>query len=335
MTCRLAEVHGCPRVVRGSWAPGTPPHSIEKRSRLIDAYVVNAFLFRAATLAVGIVPRPVAAALASLGADVCWLVLRARRRVVEQNLQFIAPDRSAHERRQLGKRTFRNLAACMLDFLRVPALSATELEVMLEWSGREHLDRALAHGRGAIVIGAHVGNFEIGGPAVAALGYPIYAYVEDQEIPPSMYRAYERCRSATGLRLIPLSNGARAGRRALADGAIVALLADRVISGAGREVAFAHGRRFIPTGPAAMARWSGAPVLFFYLVLHPAGSPRYIGAIEPVELDASLDADGALIAWTAARVSRLVMDYPDQWFVFQPEWLERQRDQGGAVRADQ
>jgi lauroyl/myristoyl acyltransferase len=88
-------------------------------------------------------------------------------------------------------------------------------------------------------------------------------------------------------------------------------------------VTFAHGRRFIPTGPAALARWSGAPVLFFYLVLNPAGAPQYIGAIEPVELDASLDADAALIAWTAARVSRLVMDYPDQWFVFQPEWLEQ------------
>ncbi|MEQ1911681.1 MAG: lysophospholipid acyltransferase family protein [Vicinamibacterales bacterium] len=285
---------------------------------------MNAFLFRAATLAAGIVPRPIAAAVAWLGASVCWFVLGTQRRIVEQNLQFIAPGRLAHERRNLGRRTFRNLAACMLDLLRVPALNAAQLEAMLEWSGREHLDRALAHGRGAIVIGAHVGNFEIGGPAVAALGYPIYAYVEDQEIPPSMYRAYERCRSATGLRLIPLSEGARAGRRALADGAIVALLADRVISGAGCEVAFAHGRRIIPTGPAALARWSGAPVLFFYLVLNPAGTPRYVGAIEPVELDASLDADGALIAWTAARVSRLVSEYPDQWFVFQPEWLDHQ-----------
>ena len=313
MTCRLAEVHGRPSA-----------YNSQRSSPRLTAHVVNAFLFRAATLAVGIVPRPVAAALASIGADVCWFVLRTQRRIVEHNLQYIAPDRSAHEHRQLGKRTFRNLAACMLDFLRVPALNATELEAMLEWSGREHLDRALAHGRGAIVIGAHVGNFEIGGPAVAALGYPIYAYVEDQEIPPSMYRAYERCRSATGLRLIPLSEGARAGRRALSDGAVVALLADRVISGEGREVAFAHGRRNIPTGPAALARWSGAPVLFFHLVLNPAGTPRYIGAIEPVELDASLDAEAALIEWTAARVSRLVRDYPDQWFVFQPEWLDQQ-----------
>lgn len=316
MTCRLAQVHGLPSAYDSQrfFTHSRPP-----------AHVVNAFLFRAATLAVGIVPRPVAAAIASLGAHVCWFVLRTERRIVEHNLQFIAPGRSAHERRRLGKRTFRNFAVCMLDFLRVPALSATELEAMLEWSGREHLDRALAHGRGAIVIGAHVGNFEIGGPAVAALGYPIYAYVEDEEIPPSMYRAYERCRRATGLRLIPLSEGARAARRALADGAIVALLADRVISGAGREVPFAHGRRFIPSGPAALARWSGAPVLFFYLVLNPAGSPRYIGAIEPVELDADLDADAELIAWTAARVSRLVCDYPDQWFVFQPEWLDHRR----------
>ena len=59
--------------------------------------------------------------------------------------------------------------------------------------------------------------------------------------------------------------------------------------------------------------------------LNQAGAPRYIGAIEPVELDASLDADAALIAWTAARVSRLVCDYPDQWFVFQPEWLDHRR----------
>ena len=315
MTCRPSKVHGRPSAYNSQRFFRHPRPA---------AHVVYAFLFRAATVAAGLVPRPAAAALVSLGADVCWYVLRTRRRVVEQNLQFIASDRSARERRQLGKRTFRNMAACMLDFLRVPALSATELEMMLDWSGREHLDRALALGRGAIIIGAHVGNFEIAGPAVAARGYSIHAYVEDQDIQPSMFRAYERCRSATGLRLIPVSEGARAGRRALADGAIVALLADRAISGAGREVTIGHGRRIIPAGPAALARWSEAPVLFFHLVLNPTGVPRYIGAVEPIELDANLSGDAALIAWTAERISRLVRDYPDQWFVFQSGWLDQQ-----------
>ena len=280
-------------------------------------------------------PRPIAAALASVAADVCWIVMRTPRRAVEENLRFVAGHRPSHDRRHLGKRTFHNVALCALDFLRVPAMSATELEELLQWRGREHLDEALAQGRGAIVIGAHVGNFEIGGAAVAALGYPIHAYVEDQEISPALYRAYERCRIATGLRLIPLSGGARPGRRALADGAVVALLADRVISGAGCEVTFGQGRRLIPAGPAALARWSGAPVLFFQLVLNPAGAPRYVCTIEPVELHAGSNTDAALIAWTAARVSRLVSEFPDQWFVFQPGWLEQHSDESRAVRAGQ
>ena len=283
--------------------------------------MVNALLFRAATLAVGILPRPVTAAAARFGADACWLVLRTHRSMVERNLEFIAADRSPRARRQLGRRTFRNLAECMLDFLRVPAMTAPQVAALVRWQGREHLDRALAQGRGVIALSAHLGNFELAGPVMASLGYRVHAYVEDDAIPPSMYRAYEQCRSATGVQLIPLSRGARAGRRALSDGAIVGMLADRVISGKGREVAFGEGRRDIPIGPSALARWTDAPTLFFSVVINEeTDAPRYAGVIEPVELDADLEPDDGLIAWTATRLSRLVRDYPDQWFVFQPEW---------------
>jgi lauroyl/myristoyl acyltransferase len=255
-------------------------------------------------------------------ADAGWLTLRHRRRVIARNLVLTAGDRSPRERARLLRETFHNFARCNADVLTFPHASATSLVGLIETSGVAHLERAIAHGRGAIVVTAHLGNWELGAVALAALGLPTYAVVE--AIHPARDALFATYRTATGVRLIPaVRGGARAALRALRGGAIVAVVGDRALGSAARiTVPFGGGHRPVPTWPAVLALRSGAAILPAHVVLSGRAARPYTGILEPAVplTDLGTDPTATLTQRIAARLSAAVQRHPDQWFVFQPEW---------------
>jgi KDO2-lipid IV(A) lauroyltransferase len=240
----------------------------------------KAFLMRAGTSLLRVLPRGLARLVARGVADACWVLLGDRRRTIELNLRHMAPAADRRRRRQLMRATFRNLAQCTVDLLAVPLMGRADLLAQVDVRGREHLDRALARGRGAILVTGHVGNWDLAGVCLAAAGYPAHAVIERAE--PGLAATYERYRGATGLKLLPLGAGL-AVFRALRRQGLLLLVGDRAIGDSGCDVAFGRGRRRSSCGPAELACRSGAPVLVGYLVLNPdPGGARYLGCIETV-----------------------------------------------------
>ncbi|MBK8058763.1 MAG: lysophospholipid acyltransferase family protein [Gemmatimonadetes bacterium] len=191
--------------------------------------------------------------------------------------------------------------------------------------GAEHLDAALALGKGVVVATAHLGPYEFGGAWLALAGYPVHAMVED--IDPETNAAMALYRKATGMKLISRSGGLRAAIRVLRDREILLLVADRVV-GRGSEglaVPFGDGVRAVPTGPAALALATGAPIVTGHIARNRGRGPRYLVRLEaPISAtptgDTSRDRD-ALTGQVAQRLAAAVQAHPDQWFVFQPEWI--------------
>jgi phosphatidylinositol dimannoside acyltransferase len=284
----------------------------------------KAFLIRAGTFLLSFIPFGLARAMALAIADLCWLLLRERRRIVEDNLSHLVPGRGRREYRRLARSTFRNLALCSLDFLKLPLLSKEQIVALIELRGRENLDSALAQGKGAILVTAHLGNWDFAGAFLAALGYSIYTVAEDVE--PEVYEVYERYRSATGMKILSLEHGALSAYRVLKKKEFLVLVGDRAIGTPGLPVAFCGGRRNLPEGPAAFALKAGAPLVIGYLTLQPKGSRRrYLGVVTP-----PLNPPGELGALDmphltqriSDRLSQGIQEHPDQWFVFQPQWIE-------------
>lgn len=284
--------------------------------------MVTAKLLQAAVALRRRLPDRVARSLAVMVADGCWMALGNRRRTVEENLALTARSVPASARRRMARETFRNLARCLTDFFAVPSLGRDRVLDLIDRSGLEHLDAALARGRGAIIVTGHLGNFELAGLALAALGYPCHTVAES--IAPEVDQLYTQFRSATGAMVAPLERGASASLRALKRGEVLMLVADRAIRSASIPVNFAGGRRRLPIGPAAMAISKGAPLMVAYVVLNPsANGRRYLGVVgPPIPTDGLTPDDVPRLAQEISdRLSEVVERYPDQWFVFQPEWL--------------
>lgn len=258
---------------------------------------------------------------------VAFIVARGRRATLLENQSHLSPRASSAARRRLARRTFMNLFDAAVDLFHVPSMRPGELEALIAVRGREHLDAACAMGKGVVVVTPHLGPYELGGAWLATLGYPVHAMVE--EIDPETNAALALYREATGMKLISRSRGMRGALRLLHDGQVVLLAADRVV-GPGSEgvpVPFGDGVRAFPTGPAALALATGAPIVVGHVARTPSGASRYLVQLEPPILARGTgDANGdreALTRRVAGRLASAVLSHPDQWYVFQPQWLQR------------
>lgn len=243
-----------------------------------------------------------------------------------KNLGYTASDRSEAERRRMARRTFRNLAVTAVDLFRLPNVSPKEVRSLFEIRGLEHVNAAKARGKGIVVATAHLGPYELAAACLAAHGYTVFGMVENLE--PAVLDALASYRSATGMQLVNMKDGLRAAYRILGDGHILCLVADRAIGDTRGtvEVPFAGGRRLLPTGPAVFAQATGAALIPAFAYPNPEGKPRYVMEFFPALIAEGRDGTerDRLMDAVVERMSAAVRRNPDHWFVFQPNWIERE-----------
>jgi len=194
------------------------------------------------------------------------------------------------------------------------SLTREELIKRMTIDGREHLDAALAKGRGAIMAVPHMGSWDMAGSYAGALGYPISAVAE--RFPGSLDDAVVRTRQRFGLNVITLGRSAVRGiTQALQANAIVALLCD-LEQGPGVTVRFIGRHSVVPGGPAAIALKTGATLM---PACQYATSPGHHHVhLDPPLMWASAETKESLMQRVVGRFEAFIKERPDQWYAFRP-----------------
>jgi lauroyl/myristoyl acyltransferase len=271
--------------------------------------------YRAGARILRVVPPGVRHAAAVPGGSAWYLLSAAQRRAALDNYSAaMGRDRSDPEVARVARRAFQNYGRMLMDFLLMGSLTPQELIKRMSIDGRQHLDAALALGRGAIMAVPHMGSWDMAGSYAGALGYPIAAVAE--RFPGSLNDAVVRTRGRFGLSVIMLGRSAvRSITQALQANSIVALLCD-LEQGPGVEVRFFGRRAVVPGGPAAIAIKTGAALL-----------PAYQYVVSPgrhhVHLDPALswppgEAKETLMQRVVGRFEKFIAEHPDQWYAFRP-----------------
>jgi len=107
---------------------------------------------------------------------------------------------------RLAQAAFRNYGRMLADFLLLGALTPAELRERVSMEGLEHVDAALARGRGAIMAVPHMGSWDAAGSCAAALGYRVSGVAE--RFPGSLDQAVTATRERFGMSVIPLGRSA-------------------------------------------------------------------------------------------------------------------------------
>lgn len=259
----------------------------------------------------------------ALGA-LAYQVLRGVRGTVAANqAQVLGMPRGAPLVRSATREAFRLYARYWYDTFRLRALTPEEVLRRTRFEGVEHFEAALAEGKGCIAVIPHMGNWDVAGHWLAASGFAIAAVAEVLR-PQRLADLFVRHREELGLRIVPLAEGTHVGQqlaKLLSENWLVALVADRDLSGKGVRVQMFGAERRVPAGPGLLSVTTGAPVLVCSSYTTEDG---WLVRVEPplvVERTGNTRADvTALSHRIAASFERAIAARPPDWHLFQPAW---------------
>jgi lauroyl/myristoyl acyltransferase len=280
--------------------------------------------YRAGAWVAQTLPFPAANALARLGGRLATVSMRGRRTMVERHQRRAAGgELTAAEVHERTRDTFDSYARYWLEIFRLPVdVRAGVISRYFDIDGFEHVEEAVAAGRGAVLALPHLGGWEWAGAWMAERGHKLLAVVEPIE-PPELFDWFADQRNAFGLEVVPLGPDVSSRvLRALRDNRLVCLLCDRDLTGDGIEVEFFGERTTLPAGPATLALRTGAALLpvATYFRPHRGHHARVLPPV-PVAREGRLREDIARITQALAHdFETLIREAPDQWHLLQPNW---------------
>jgi KDO2-lipid IV(A) lauroyltransferase len=238
---------------------------------------------------------------------------------MEQNVSMAMSDQylPVERKKTVVRRAWRNFVWGLYETACAFYTSRDALCASVAIEGEEYLKRALEKGKGVIAFGAHLGNFTMIGPRLAAAGYPFSIVVKE---PPDqrLSRLLHDYRAKVGVKTIlakPRRQAARQIIGALRRNEVVLVIADGFKYGGSVNAEFLGRAVSVRRGPVTLAlRTGGAVVTMFVtrdaedrLTLH-IGSE--IDLIKTGDLQEDVTANLALFT---RQMEGMVRRYPDQW----------------------
>ena len=324
-----AETAGQPRpVVPG---PGSPSSKLDGSVSAPDprpsapSRLYRRPFWRLGLWLVRILPSKLCARLSLFITGLYWLMAPHRRAIVMQNLSpALNHDRAAAKAK--AKELFRHFALKLIDLWRYEAGLQID-DLFGEYSGWEHFLNAQAQKRGVLLVTPHLGNWELGGPALSRRGVTLHVITLAEP-----GRAFTNLRRASRARwnveTLVIGDDPFAFVeiiRLLDGGATVALLVDRPRPSSAVEVKL-FGCPFTASIAAAeLARASGCVLLPVYL---PRSGNRYAAHVLPAipYQRAALRGQAACQQLTQEIMRSfepVIRQYLDQWYHFVPIWPDR------------
>jgi KDO2-lipid IV(A) lauroyltransferase len=205
---------------------------------------------------------------------------------------------------------------------RLPTMDhqAVARQVQQTGSGSEHVEDALAAGRGAVLALPHSGNWDIAGVWLTNT-YGKFTTVAERLKPESLYQRFVDYRESLGFEVLPLTGGARPPFEVLAErlrgNGMVCLMSDRDLTRSGVQVDFFGEPTRFPAGPAKLAVETGAALLPIHSWYEPEDSR--LDLYPP--LDTSSGDVNAITQALADRFATCIAAHPADWHMLQPQWL--------------
>lgn len=258
-----------------------------------------------------------------LGAAVFAVFVRYRR-IALANLAAAFPEKSEAERRAIGARSFGNLGKNVVEFCRFRDWSPETIRARVRIEGVEHVRAALAEGKGALVLTAHYGDWELLPHAFAILERPLSFIVRPVDNP-LLDRWFADLRTLAGNR--PIGRG-DAGREALRllrrEGEMVGILADQYTAADESVLVDFFGMPTRATkGLALLAVRTGTPIVPIVIARRGRGAEHTILVLPPVRWEKSDDVETEIAAATQACqtvLEGLIRERPDHWLWGHRRW---------------
>ena len=233
-----------------------------------------------------------------------FTVFRRKRRIVFLNLKRVHKNISSVEARKLVFEIGRNFGKFIYEFILIQKLNKNNLSDWVDAEHLEYLDDVIKSGKGAMILTAHLGNWEFGAGLLGILGYSptIIAFPQPSKL---VKKFFAKRRESVGSKVVYVEEGLFRAISALKRGGVVTTVGDRVYSGPVCEAEF-FGKPFpFPKGVFELARRTQASIVPAFSVMQNGKSRVYF---EPPLKD-------GVEEW-AKVLEKYIKKYTNQWFLF-------------------
>jgi predicted LPLAT superfamily acyltransferase len=196
----------------------------------------------------------------------------------------------------------------------------------VEIVGNEYFKRLSEGEKGFVIVGSHVGNFEIGGYLLHSDKKRFNAVVYSGETE-TVQQNRSKLLNSTNITLMPVNSDMShlfAANIALQNGEIVSMFADRMFGSAKSvECQFLSGRASFHVGAFALAKSADVDVLAIFCVKTSAKkykifiSPLCMEELPPKTKRGQIS---NLVQNYVSELEQILKQYPEQWFNFYEFW---------------
>ena len=247
---------------------------------------------------------------------------RHRRRALD-HLGHAFPELTPAKREAIAKSSFQSFCRTVVESVYAERLlTPSTLGDRLRLSIHPAAARALAAGGGAVLVSAHLGNWELSGNVMGLLGHSMLTVARPIENP-YLNRLMTRRREQRGQRIACKRGAVRTLARALRDGDCVGIISDQHAGRDGLVVRYFGRAASTTAAPATLALRFQVP-LIPGCTLRRSGSFRFEFRLsEPLAPPDSGDMERDVLELTQAMTARLeawVREEPGQWLWAHRRW---------------
>jgi lauroyl/myristoyl acyltransferase len=307
----------------------SPPHLLRRTLNRLSIY--GDFWLRCLALGARGLPWYLEPVFVALYTSLFYLTCVPARRAILANLAVLFPEAGPLERHRKAFRVIWNFAWSLAD-----AAHVRTGHHVLDWEiqGLEHLQPLASDSQGALILTAHMGNYDLAAPLFAArLNRPLHMVrVPERHAESQAYASRNRHYSPTAQCVIHYNEPGNMLAIKLAgllrDNQIIAIQGDRILFDvAATTLAFSDTHTWnLPKGPFLLGLISRCPILPLFIT-RVAWRRYRITAYPCFEWpDGRIDKDLALASvaqWWSDLLAQTVRREWHQWFVFEPAFSPR------------
>jgi len=253
--------------------------------------------------------------------DVVYCVGLKRRMIAYANLKAAFPEKSSGELRRINRAHFENLGMNVIELLKLPVMAKSYLESHVKLENKDNIKASLEKGKGAIILTAHFGNWEIASLSASLNGYIMSVFAREQKHE-KLNNLLNQFRQSTGCRVITKGFSAKDIIKTLHNNGIIAMLSDQDAGANGVFVNFFNRPASTAQGAIAFSLKTGAAILPSFI--RRVGADKHIAmAGEPLELINTGNKERDMKE-NLQKIVYILEDYirkfPEQWLWAHKRW---------------
>jgi KDO2-lipid IV(A) lauroyltransferase len=262
-------------------------------------------------------------AAARLLAHIAGDRIRLRRRVVEENLGHVFPDRSPEEREKIARAMWEHLFLMVFEIAHAQRkIHETNWRRYIRVHRKREIVGQLLDMRPLVVVSGHFGNFEVAGVMLGLLGFSTFTIARLLDNP-LLNDFLNDFRATRGQYMLPKDGSSQQVQSVLDGGGTLVLLGDQSAGPKGCWVDFLGRPASCHKAIALFSMTTGAPLMVAYA--RRLDKPLQFelgleGVIDPADGDQEISGVKPLTAWYNQMLEQIIRRDPEQYWWVHRRW---------------